>query len=158
MNRVSVPAIAWKIDFCYSANHTPRRSGCLRLLLVHPPYASPTFLGAPSRSPARLPDPSIPCPRCAIKVDFQKAYDSNNWNCILDTIHCFHFPSNVIQWIRTCITTPSFSISINGELNGFFRGAKPKGLGRLLLQIVPLLVCHWYGCARFSFEKFGQPF
>lgn len=65
-----------------------------------------------------------PCPRCAIKVDFQKAYDSNNWNFILDTLHCFHFPSNVIQWIRTCITTPSFSISINGELNGFFRGAK----------------------------------
>lgn len=31
---------------------------------------------------------------------------------------------------------------------------EPKGLGRLLLQIVPLLVCHWYGCARFSFEKF----
>lgn len=51
-----------------------------------------------------------PCPRCAIKVDFQKAYDSNNWNFILDTLHCFNFPSNVIQWIRTCITTPSFSI------------------------------------------------
>lgn len=34
------------------------RSGSLRLLLVHPPDASPTFLGAPSRSPAWLPDPS----------------------------------------------------------------------------------------------------
>lgn len=28
---------------------------------------------------------------------------------------------------------------------------EPKGLGWLLLQIVPLLVCHWYGCASFSF-------
>lgn len=51
-----------------------------------------------------------PCPRCAIKVDFQKAYDSNNWNFILDTLHCYNFWSIFIQWIRTCITTPSFSI------------------------------------------------
>lgn len=35
---------------------------------------------------------------------------------------------------------------------------EPKGLGWLLLQIVPLLVCHWYGCASFSFPKLGQPF
>ncbi|GLT54536.1 hypothetical protein SLA2020_277280 [Shorea laevis] len=42
------------------------------------------------------------------------------------------FPDIVIRWIKECITTPRFSISINGELNGFF------AVGRGLRHCDPL--------------------
>lgn len=34
------------------------------------------------------------------------------------------FPHRLIFWIKACISTSMFSISINGELEGFFAGAK----------------------------------
>ncbi|XP_052477986.1 uncharacterized protein LOC128033820 [Gossypium raimondii] len=34
------------------------------------------------------------------------------------------FPTQLVQWISVCITSPRFSISLNGGLNGFFRGRR----------------------------------
>ncbi|XP_021721522.1 uncharacterized protein LOC110689101 [Chenopodium quinoa] len=48
-------------------------------------------------------------PRCTIKVDLRKA---------------LNFPSKFISWVMECVTSPSFSIMINGGLNGFFKGKK----------------------------------
>jgi hypothetical protein len=31
-------------------------------------------------------------PRCTFKVDLMKAYDSVNWEFILQCLHCFGFP------------------------------------------------------------------
>ncbi|XP_039034032.1 uncharacterized protein LOC120170069 [Hibiscus syriacus] len=33
-------------------------------------------------------------------------------------------PTVMIGWIKSCVTTPSFSISLNGGLVGYFKGAK----------------------------------
>jgi len=63
-------------------------------------------------------------PSCAMKIDLMKAYDSVNWDFILHCLACFGFPKKFISWIRVCITSPRFSISINGSLVGFFKGAK----------------------------------
>jgi hypothetical protein len=63
-------------------------------------------------------------PRCTMKVDLMKAYDSVDWDFILHCLSCFGFPSKFIKWIEVCITSPRFSISLNGSLVGFFRGAK----------------------------------
>ncbi|MDD0160935.1 reverse transcriptase domain-containing protein, partial [Shigella flexneri] len=59
-------------------------------------------------------------PRCAIKVDILKAYDTVDWDFILHALSAFNFPASLVSWIRCCITSPMFSISINGELAGFF--------------------------------------
>lgn len=63
-------------------------------------------------------------PRCAIKIDLMKAYDSVDWDFLLDTMHAMAFPDLFVGWIRECITTPMFSIMINGSLVGYFPGAK----------------------------------
>jgi hypothetical protein len=63
-------------------------------------------------------------PRCTMKIDLMKAYNSVNWNFIIHFLFCFGFPLRFINWIKECITFPRFSISINGTLVGYFKGAK----------------------------------
>ena len=53
-----------------------------------------------------------------------KAFDMVDWGFLLDTLAVFHVPLKVIHWIKACLTTPKFSISINGELAGFFSGKR----------------------------------
>ncbi|KAL0439728.1 UNVERIFIED_CONTAM: hypothetical protein Slati_2455800 [Sesamum latifolium] len=57
-------------------------------------------------------------PRCTIKVDIQKAYDSVNWDFILEALRIFNFPPRFIGWIEQCITTVTFSVSLNGSMHG----------------------------------------
>ena len=39
-------------------------------------------------------------PRCAIKVDLQKAFDSLSWDFILEVLTVLHFPAQFIEWVR----------------------------------------------------------
>ncbi|KAL0455512.1 UNVERIFIED_CONTAM: Retrovirus-related Pol polyprotein from type-2 retrotransposable element R2DM [Sesamum latifolium] len=63
-------------------------------------------------------------PRCALKVDLRKAFDTLEWDFIIAMLHLFDFPPSLISWIEECITTTSFSVLLNGELHGFFQGAR----------------------------------
>ncbi|KAL0300239.1 UNVERIFIED_CONTAM: Retrovirus-related Pol polyprotein from type-2 retrotransposable element R2DM [Sesamum angustifolium] len=67
---------------------------------------------------ARLP------PRSTIKVDIQKAYDSVEWDFLFEVLKLFNFPARFIGWIEQCVTTVSFSISLNGSIYGYFPGAR----------------------------------
>ncbi|CAK9151349.1 unnamed protein product [Ilex paraguariensis] len=49
-----------------------------------------------------------------------KAFDMVDWDFVIFTLKRFNFPSNMISWIQASITTPRFSINLNGELVGFF--------------------------------------
>nr|GEW50943.1 hypothetical protein [Tanacetum cinerariifolium] len=63
-------------------------------------------------------------PRCAFKVDIQKAYDTVYWDFLRVTLIGFGFYERMIAWIMECVTTTSFSISINGSLHGYFEGKR----------------------------------
>lgn len=63
-------------------------------------------------------------PRCAFKVDIKKAYDSVNWDFLFEALYLFGFPERMIAWIRECVSTPSYSVIVNGEAVGFFKGEK----------------------------------
>ncbi|XP_071704187.1 uncharacterized protein [Rutidosis leptorrhynchoides] len=63
-------------------------------------------------------------PRCAFKVDIQKAYDTVDWGFLRSTLVGFGFPKRMIGWIMKCVTTTSFSISINGDMHGYFKGKR----------------------------------
>ncbi|KAL0288057.1 UNVERIFIED_CONTAM: putative ribonuclease H protein [Sesamum radiatum] len=63
-------------------------------------------------------------PRCTIKIDIHKADDSVNWDFILESLRIFNFSISFIGWMEQCITTASFSISLNGSIHGFFQGAR----------------------------------
>ncbi|XP_013651351.1 uncharacterized protein LOC106356058 [Brassica napus] len=60
--------------------------------------------------------------RGVLKVDLRKAFDSLRWDFIIQVLKAAQFPSTFINWIQQCITTTSFSINVNGDLCGFFKG------------------------------------
>ena len=62
--------------------------------------------------------------RGAIKVDLKKAFDTIHWEFILDLLAALRFPKRMIGWIKSCITSPKFSININGSLEGFFSSSR----------------------------------
>ncbi|XP_044497608.1 uncharacterized protein LOC123219676 [Mangifera indica] len=61
--------------------------------------------------------------KCAMKIDLLKAYDTVHWDFILAILEAIGFHGKFIGWIRSCISTPSFSLGINGELVGFFKSS-----------------------------------
>ncbi|KAL0420558.1 UNVERIFIED_CONTAM: LINE-1 reverse transcriptase [Sesamum latifolium] len=63
-------------------------------------------------------------PRCALKVDLRKAYDTIEWNFLSAVLALFGFPEQFILWIEECVTMSSFSVCLNGSPDGFFRGAR----------------------------------
>ncbi|GJV05005.1 polypyrimidine tract-binding protein homolog 2 isoform X1 [Tanacetum coccineum] len=63
-------------------------------------------------------------PRCAFKVDIQKAYDTVDWGFLKNILAGFDFHTRMIGWIMECVTTTSFSVCINGSLHGFFKGKR----------------------------------
>ena len=63
-------------------------------------------------------------PRCAMKIDISKAFDSVQWSFLLNCLLAMGFPERFIHWIRLCITTPSYSVQVNGELAGYFQSTR----------------------------------
>lgn len=50
-----------------------------------------------------------------LKLDFEKAYDSVNWNYLFTMLRKFGCGRRWISWIKACITTASLSVLINGS-------------------------------------------
>ncbi|GKD46127.1 putative RNA-directed DNA polymerase, partial [Tanacetum coccineum] len=63
-------------------------------------------------------------PRCAFKVDIQKAYDTVDWNFLQSILVGFGFNLRMVGWIVECVTSTSFSLGINGSLHGYFKGKR----------------------------------
>ncbi|XP_074300962.1 uncharacterized protein LOC141632303 [Silene latifolia] len=61
-------------------------------------------------------------PRCLIKVDIRKAFDSIQWEFISNMLTGLNFPATFVKWIMGCITSTWFSLKINGSQRGFFPG------------------------------------
>ncbi|GJW20267.1 protein LAZ1 [Tanacetum coccineum] len=61
-------------------------------------------------------------PRCAFKVDIQKAYDMVDWRFLGFILKGFGFHQTMINWIMACVASASFSLSINGNIHGLFKG------------------------------------
>lgn len=63
-------------------------------------------------------------PKCTIKIDITKAFDTVNWSFLEHVLYAFSLPTAFIHWILECFISPSFSVLINGKPNGFFKGRK----------------------------------
>ncbi|XP_074293262.1 uncharacterized protein LOC141620238 [Silene latifolia] len=60
-------------------------------------------------------------PRCLIKVDIRKAFDSLQWGFVKSMLSTLNFPTTFIDWIMGCISSSWFSIKLNGSVHGFFK-------------------------------------
>ncbi|CAA7031764.1 unnamed protein product [Microthlaspi erraticum] len=65
-----------------------------------------------------------PITRGCLQIDITKAYDNVNWDFMVNILEALHLPQKFISWIRSCITSPHYSVALNGELVGFFPGKK----------------------------------
>ena len=63
-------------------------------------------------------------PKCTLKINLMKVYDSVNWEFIIQCLQCFGFLDRFLSWIKECITSPKFSVCTNGTLVGYFEGKK----------------------------------
>ncbi|GLT90936.1 hypothetical protein SLE2022_088510 [Rubroshorea leprosula] len=63
-------------------------------------------------------------PRCALKIDLMKAFDSISRDFIFQVLISLGFPTHFVNLLKICITTPMFSIAFNCNLCGYFPGKK----------------------------------
>lgn len=63
-------------------------------------------------------------PRCMMKIDMQKGYDSIEWPFVEQVMRSLNFPTKFIKWIMECLKTVSYSIVINGIPNPPFEAKK----------------------------------
>ncbi|XP_056843331.1 uncharacterized protein LOC108808454 [Raphanus sativus] len=74
-------------------------------------------------------------PRCVMKIDISKAFDSVNWEFVLKILEALGFSAKFIHLIGLCIMTPSFSVQVNGDLSDdlmvFVEGSKQSIQGAL---------------------------
>ena len=63
-------------------------------------------------------------PWCVMQIDISKGFDSVQWSFVLQCLEAVGVPARFIHWIKLCISTPSFSVQVNGEFAGYFQSTR----------------------------------
>nr|GEZ19827.1 reverse transcriptase domain, reverse transcriptase zinc-binding domain protein [Tanacetum cinerariifolium] len=78
--------------------------------------------------------------KCAFKIDIKKAYDTVEWDLLSCTLKQFRFPELLVKWIMNCVTSTSFTVNVNGDHTGFFRGMRGLRQGDPLSPYIFMIV------------------
>ncbi|XP_074297047.1 uncharacterized protein LOC141627721 [Silene latifolia] len=108
---------------------------CARLALVLPDIISPNqsaFIHGREivdnvlicQDLMRLYNRRICSPRIMMKIDLKKEYDSIEWSFVEDMLVALKVPDQMVTWIMQCVTTPSYTLALNGSHFGYFKGGR----------------------------------
>ncbi|GJW75105.1 hypothetical protein Tco_0134475 [Tanacetum coccineum] len=86
--------------------------------------------------------------KVAFKIDIHKAYDSVEWSFMKHCLVHFGFHNDMITWIMSCLSSPMFSVNVNGYSHGFFKGMRglrqgdplSPNLFTLVMEVFSLMV------------------
>ncbi|XP_074293158.1 uncharacterized protein LOC141620099 [Silene latifolia] len=96
--------------------------------------------------------------RCLFKIDLQKAYDTVEWQFVEELMRMLKFPADFQSMVMQCITTASFSLSLNGEMFGYFKGHRGLRQGDPLSPLIFTLCMEYltrtlkYAAAKYEFH------
>lgn len=65
-------------------------------------------------------------PRCMMKIDLSKAYDTVSWRFVENLLMNLLFPTKFIKWIMACLRSAHYFLILNGRIQGEFE--RKKGL------------------------------
>lgn len=82
-------------------------------------------------------------PSCLMKVDLQKAYDTVVWKFLQEMLTLLGFPVSYVKMIMECVTTPMFSLMINGTMHGFFKSNRGLIQGDPMSRLL-FIICMEY--------------
>ncbi|CAN1192276.1 LINE-1 retrotransposable element ORF2 protein [Linum perenne] len=85
-------------------------------------------------------------PRCAVKIDLMKAFDSVDWSFLLKVMEAMNLPPIFINWIAKCLQSTMFSVCVNGGLVGYFSGRKGLRQGCPLSPYLFAIVMEYLSC------------
>ncbi|PKU86575.1 Putative ribonuclease H protein [Dendrobium catenatum] len=83
---------------------------------------------------------------CA-KLDIRKAFDFVSWDFFLYRLKVKSFPDKFIYWIKSCVCEVSFSVCINGSLEGFFTSSAGLRHGCPLSPLLFVVVMDAFSCS-----------
>eukprot|EP00253_Pinus_taeda_P019711 PITA_19711 len=75
-----------------------------------------------------------------LKIDLAKSFDRLSWLYLKMILIHLGFPQDFISWIMACITTPTFSVLINGSASQFFHSERGLRQGCPLSPLLFLIV------------------
>ncbi|XP_062103545.1 uncharacterized protein LOC133814624 [Humulus lupulus] len=81
--------------------------------------------------------------RCAIKIDLSKAYDTVDWEFLEDLLKALNFPMKFIGWVMSCVQNTSYSLLMNGRIQGKFKGEKGLRQGDPMSPLLFVLIMEY---------------
>ncbi|GKC07707.1 putative reverse transcriptase domain, reverse transcriptase zinc-binding domain protein [Tanacetum coccineum] len=95
-----------------------------------------------------------------------QAYDTVDWKFLHEVLVGFGFHPRMIGWIMECVTSTSFSLSINGYLHGYFKGKRGLRQGdpmspylfTLVMDVLMLMLKRRARDSDFSYHRYCSKF